>query len=67
MRLKCTDRRTAAKPCGSFGDVSVFSFYPNKHITTGEGGMIMTDDAGAGGGLSFPAQPEPQSATPLCA
>jgi perosamine synthetase len=31
-------------PCGSFGDVSTFSFYPNKHITTGEGGMILTDD-----------------------
>ena len=24
------------KPCGSFGDISTFSFYPNKHITTGE-------------------------------
>jgi perosamine synthetase len=33
------------KPCGSFGDVSVFSFYPNKHVTTGEGGMVVTDDA----------------------
>ena len=33
------------KPCGSFGDISVFSFYPNKHITTGEGGMLLTDDA----------------------
>jgi perosamine synthetase len=32
------------KPIGSFGDVSTFSFYPNKHITTGEGGMIMTND-----------------------
>ena len=32
------------KPCGSFGDVSTFSFYPNKHITTGEGGMVVTDD-----------------------
>ena len=32
------------KPCGSFGDISIFSFYPNKHITTGEGGMILTDD-----------------------
>lgn len=31
------------QPCGSFGDVSIFSFYPNKHITTGEGGMIVTD------------------------
>jgi perosamine synthetase len=32
------------RPCGSFGDISTFSFYPNKHITTGEGGMITTDD-----------------------
>nr|MBP9191428.1 DegT/DnrJ/EryC1/StrS aminotransferase family protein [Ignavibacteria bacterium] len=32
------------RECGSFGDVSTFSFYPNKHITTGEGGMILTDD-----------------------
>lgn len=32
------------KPCGSFGDVSTFSFYPNKHITTGEGGMVVTGD-----------------------
>ena len=31
------------KQCGSFGDVSTFSFYANKHITTGEGGMIVTD------------------------
>ena len=32
------------KPCGSFGDISTFSFYANKHVTTGEGGMIVTDD-----------------------
>lgn len=32
------------KPCGSFGIISTFSFYPNKHITTGEGGMVVTDD-----------------------
>ena len=31
-------------PCGSFGDVSTFSFYVNKHITTGEGGMISTNN-----------------------
>jgi len=31
-------------PCGSFGDISTFSFYPNKHITTGEGGMVVTND-----------------------
>ena len=32
------------KPCGGFGDISTFSFYPNKHITTGEGGMVVTDN-----------------------
>jgi perosamine synthetase len=32
------------RPCGSFGDISTFSFYPNKHITTGEGGMLVCDD-----------------------
>ncbi len=32
------------KKCGSFGDISTFSFYANKQITTGEGGMITTND-----------------------
>ena len=32
------------RPCGSFGDISTFSFYVNKHITTGEGGMILTNN-----------------------
>ena len=32
------------RPLGSFGDVAVFAFYPNKQITTGEGGMLVTDD-----------------------
>ena len=32
------------KMCGSFGDLSTFSFYANKHITTGEGGMICTSN-----------------------
>jgi perosamine synthetase len=30
--------------CGSFGDLSCFSFYANKLVTTGEGGMVVTDD-----------------------
>ena len=30
--------------CGSLGDVGCFSFYANKIVTTGEGGMILTDD-----------------------
>ncbi|MDO8577462.1 MAG: DegT/DnrJ/EryC1/StrS family aminotransferase [Candidatus Wildermuthbacteria bacterium] len=32
------------KPCGSFGDAAVFAFYPNKQMTTGEGGVILTDN-----------------------
>lgn len=32
------------RPCGSFGDLSTFSFYPNKHVTTGEGGMVLAND-----------------------
>jgi perosamine synthetase len=32
------------KPCGSFGDVSTFSFYANKHVTMGEGGILLTDN-----------------------
>lgn len=31
------------KRCGSFGQAGVFAFYPNKQITTGEGGMILTN------------------------
>ena len=32
------------KKVGAFGAMSMFAFYPNKQITTGEGGMILTDD-----------------------
>jgi perosamine synthetase len=32
------------KKSGSFSDISAFSFYANKNITTGEGGMVVTDD-----------------------
>lgn len=32
------------RPCGSFGTVSTLSFYANKQVTTGEGGMLLTDD-----------------------
>jgi len=31
-------------PCGKIGDISTLSFYPNKHVTSGEGGMVLTDD-----------------------
>lgn len=34
------------RPCGSFGVLSTLSFYPNKHVTTGEGGLILLDDDG---------------------
>ncbi|MFC7139036.1 DegT/DnrJ/EryC1/StrS family aminotransferase [Halosimplex aquaticum] len=36
--------RYDGEPVGSFGDAAAFSFYPTKNMTTGEGGMIVTDD-----------------------
>jgi perosamine synthetase len=36
--------RLGRTPVGGFGRLAVFGFYPNKQITTGEGGMIVTDD-----------------------
>lgn len=36
--------RLNGQMAGTFGDVGTFGFYPNKQITTGEGGMIVTDD-----------------------
>ncbi|MHC4774812.1 MAG: DegT/DnrJ/EryC1/StrS family aminotransferase [Planctomycetota bacterium] len=36
--------RVRDEPVGSFGRLAVFGFYPNKQITTGEGGMVLTDD-----------------------
>jgi len=38
-------QKPAWRRCGSFGLASTFSFYANKLITTGEGGMVLTDDA----------------------
>lgn len=32
------------RPCGSFGDAAIFAFYPNKQITTGEGGAVLTNN-----------------------
>ena len=32
------------EPVGSLGDAAAFSFYPTKNMTTGEGGMVVTDD-----------------------
>jgi perosamine synthetase len=37
-------KRSGARMVGSFGDVAIFSFYPNKNVTTGEGGMVLTRD-----------------------
>ena len=36
------------RPCGSFGDVAVFSLHARKGITCGEGGVLVTDDAESG-------------------
>ncbi|WP_436795764.1 DegT/DnrJ/EryC1/StrS family aminotransferase [Actinospongicola halichondriae] len=35
------------RPVGSFGHAAVFSFYPTKNMTTGEGGMVVFPDAGS--------------------
>ena len=35
------------RPLGSFGDFGCFAFYPNKQITSGEGGVLLTDDSRA--------------------
>lgn len=35
------------KAAGTLGDYGVYAFYPNKQITTGEGGVVVTDDAEA--------------------
>lgn len=48
---------------GSFGRAAVFGFYPNKQITTGEGGMIITDDdrlAGLCRSMRNQGRPAPQ-------
>jgi perosamine synthetase len=37
--------RIVNRPAGNFGNVSVFSFHGSKTVTTGEGGMLVTDDA----------------------
>ncbi len=42
-----SDRETSSptwKRCGGLADISVFSFYANKLVTTGEGGMVLTND-----------------------
>ncbi|MGQ0628193.1 MAG: DegT/DnrJ/EryC1/StrS family aminotransferase, partial [Phycisphaerales bacterium] len=60
--LGCSLKGRAA---GSFGRVGVFGFYPNKQITTGEGGMIVTDDKRlADLCRSFRSQGRPVPATP---
>ena len=44
MPAKALGSSVGGRALGSFGDVAVFAFYPNKQITTGEGGMVVTDD-----------------------
>ena len=36
--------RAFGRSVGSFGDLAIFSFYANKVVTTGEGGMVVTND-----------------------
>ena len=43
QRTENRRQRTEGRVCGSFGDVAAFSFFANKNITTGEGGMVVTN------------------------
>ena len=43
-RTEDRGQRTEGRVCGSFGDIAAFSFFANKNITTGEGGMVVTDN-----------------------
>jgi dTDP-4-amino-4,6-dideoxygalactose transaminase len=57
------------RPAGTLGACAVFSFHPRKSMTTGEGGMLTTGDAGIADlarvlrshGGRMPAQPEPHA------
>lgn len=42
--IKHKNNKERWQKMGTFGECGVFAFYPNKQITTGEGGMIVTDD-----------------------
>ncbi len=44
-------RCAAGRRVGTHGNPAIFAFYPNKQITTGEGGMLTTDDADVQAGL----------------
>ncbi len=57
---KRSARPTRDAPVGTLGDAGVFAFYPNKQMTTGEGGMIVTDDAALGRAVPEPPQPGPR-------
>ena len=47
------------RPVGSFGRAGAFAFYPNKQMTTGEGGMVVTDDAELAEHVPQPPEPGP--------
>ena len=43
-KSQITNKNLKWRKCGTFGDAGVFAFYPNKQITTGEGGIIVTNN-----------------------
>lgn len=45
----CIEGRIDGAPPGRYGDITCLSFYPTKNVTTGEGGMAVTDDAALAG------------------
>ena len=55
------------KPLGSHGHPAVWAFYPNKQMTTGEGGAVTTADAGTARAARVAAQPGPPRDVELAA
>ena len=55
------------KPLGSHGHPAVWAFYPNKQMTTGEGGAVTTGDAGAARAARLASQPGPARDVELAA
>ena len=45
VAVDCKKKKKYWRKCGGFGDLSCFSFYANKIVTSGEGGMVLTSDA----------------------
>ena len=66
-RVRGARRAYKGKPLGSHGHPAVFAFYPNKQMTTGEGGAVTTGSRGGARAARLAAQPGPARDVELAA